>query len=1591
MNTLKAFITDELSKRITDYTSSSTYLYEHYNLEQQNIESYNGRQLLEMIQNADDACEKATNKNIRISLQDGYLTISNNGEPFTEGGFRSILYSNASPKVKQQNKIGQKGLGFRSILSWADQVVISSGGVKVAFSQRIAKEFLDDLRKKAPKLSEFIAANGNIEHPIATLRIPRLLNDAPYGSNEFDTVISIKLKKKVLDDVQKQINRTIDKETLVFLNNVESIEIDSPERKISFRKTYPNPNQVTVESIANGQIDSCTWQLTKLNGFYKRKNYELAIAWNEQLDDDRNVVFSYFSTKARFPFPALLHGTFELSSDRNQLVDDTFGHNAFLIGKLAELLVKTALQISATYPEASYLPLKLLNIDFDNIDAIFNEYKLKELLHKQIKKSELFPTVNNTYITHSENPVNYSLPIAEIIYGEDVKNLLIHTQDAEIKNFLKNIGSYIYTIPHFMSILSKRMTQLPISEYARLFYYFVNSHEAKISNDSFKVNEMSPVFISEKSNPIAWEVPIFLPPEGDIEFNLPDLGIHFLDKKFVEAYLEFCGDEDTLKKHFEYFGVKKYSFQEVVTALIKNYSDENISKVEVKELHSYLYPLYKNETGEKPKKLEINIPIITQNAKVANANEVYYGLTYGNGITGTLYSYDKSKLLASPKSFELEDSEENIKEYFLWLGIENYPRMIQIRAKEEFIDYSMRNYDYKRKKYDAYFDKYKSYYDFKRDLSYYYECFVQTIDDIENILKHNETETIIAWIYSDKNLKTYLDEDLEPDTSTITMQLYNAKHLREMKGREIKNHIKWQLSNLPWIKIEGSDKKRPPAICTTSETISTDFSPLIEKVKINYDTTIFRRNNIQSDKVDYLLLLVGVNKTISSFPVGTLYAIMNNLPEIDPEGDKARSFYRELAINYDEKNIDINNDEYDFFIHNGKVLCKQFGRYEYKEIKSVYYVENKRYGESIINQFYTLAVDKRRGSEKMHKLFGVKPLKTVKLTLSETPQTHPLNADFHQDIESFKPYVYVLRKDLDTQGRDKNRIKNTTFLLVKTLCALLEKEGENVPIYLEDYEYLHIPDKKTIYIKTPFYSNGNLETLKNDVRFCDAVAEAFSSLIDVEAPRQQIRELYSKTLRGRDEVIRTEFDDDRLEQLAEAREKLGIATNPEIRFWNNFLACFRNKHLPEGNLSKQQLKEALLILFPDAKTSITEAVENLNYESYHNDEDSAMLIINLIKQTGTTLQKLNRSLLPPLDLSGLHAYNFKKMQADNEDKFKYLLYQDFIQQRKDKKTFLKEFGYYFSLSTQTKGEIDYDAEKDLQQQLKEKFACIKLEAPNERLEAIYNQNLEQLTFQIASLGRNTNLLREFIDEDQEHDSMLYFQSEIETLISLYIQWIGNTPINTSVSEASNPKASIPVGGMRVSYTDLADLYKQLEANNQLTMQAQRVKIKITEKVTSRSSGENPQGRKQGRPRRPNEIIGFIGEWMVYRHLKETMKYKEEVKWISENARRAGINPDGNDNMGFDIRYKTNDGKSLRYVEVKVVGRENSFHISSGEVSFGEKEKNNYEIFLVRNLNEPQISIDIIRGPFMYKRMETFNDNQQFRVINDSFILKFETI
>lgn len=120
-----------------------------YNREIETEKEYNGRQLLELLQNADD--ENSDEVLIRLDTNKNLLQISNKGEnckPFSYEGIRSLMISNLSSKTTKKF-IGNKGLGFRSIINWSEKITINSNNLDVIFSKEIVSLIYDNLFDKS--------------------------------------------------------------------------------------------------------------------------------------------------------------------------------------------------------------------------------------------------------------------------------------------------------------------------------------------------------------------------------------------------------------------------------------------------------------------------------------------------------------------------------------------------------------------------------------------------------------------------------------------------------------------------------------------------------------------------------------------------------------------------------------------------------------------------------------------------------------------------------------------------------------------------------------------------------------------------------------------------------------------------------------------------------------------------------------------------------------------------------------------------------------------------------------------------------------------------------------------------------------------------------------------------------------------------------------------------------------------------------------------------------------------------------------------------------------------------------------------------
>src|ERR1035437_3989113 len=105
-------------------------------LEQYVAESYDARSFVELLQNADDAGAS------RFSIQRAgdLLLVANDGREFTQPDFESLCRSAASSKHRGAS-IGYRGIGFKSVVGFAEVVHVLSGELEATFSrERTARE-----------------------------------------------------------------------------------------------------------------------------------------------------------------------------------------------------------------------------------------------------------------------------------------------------------------------------------------------------------------------------------------------------------------------------------------------------------------------------------------------------------------------------------------------------------------------------------------------------------------------------------------------------------------------------------------------------------------------------------------------------------------------------------------------------------------------------------------------------------------------------------------------------------------------------------------------------------------------------------------------------------------------------------------------------------------------------------------------------------------------------------------------------------------------------------------------------------------------------------------------------------------------------------------------------------------------------------------------------------------------------------------------------------------------------------------------------------------------------------------------------------
>jgi hypothetical protein len=454
-------------------------------------DEYNGRQFLELLQNIDDT--KSKQALIQLDTQKKIVLIANSGEPFSEGGLKSLMMPHLSPKDK--TFIGNKGLGFRSLLNWAGKIYVKSENLSIEFSDENRKRQQNStIKRSICSTPEWIDKNN----------LRKWINNIEFNK-KYITYIAIQYRENVEEKIIEQLGK-ISEELMFFINHLEEIEIinNNEIKKFQKRDWEVLKKENTLPKEHRDEED-------------EKEHYQLKVILPPDNYHKNSYLYSYFPTNIKIDFPALIHATFELDSSRNTIVDDEKGKNRFIVQELATFIIEVAESLKKD--NANWKAYEFVNITHKN--ETLEKFGFYKIIEEWKETAEIYPCVDNIYKT-KDNWAFYTNQFSDFMenHSEVLGNTLKRNNHVseysryhtELISEFNSISKKIFSIDeraefinHILDIQCHISTSIPNSDHLILLI----NQDKKLKKELFFYDEMF----------LDLEIPSFI----EIDYIYPDL------------------------------------------------------------------------------------------------------------------------------------------------------------------------------------------------------------------------------------------------------------------------------------------------------------------------------------------------------------------------------------------------------------------------------------------------------------------------------------------------------------------------------------------------------------------------------------------------------------------------------------------------------------------------------------------------------------------------------------------------------------------------------------------------------------------------------------------------------------------------------------------------------------------------------------------------------------------------------------------------------------------------------------------------------------------------------------------------------------
>ncbi len=697
--TEKDFI-NKHSEKIADYNTPEQAISQANSCDSLSNDIYTDskRFIYELLQNADDASCASKKLEFQIDFVGNYIVVSHKGEPFSEIDIKSICSVGDGNKRGDENKTGFKGIGFKSVFSYSEFVIIKSGKYCFKFDKQECNKWnpkWENYEKwKAARIAEGKDAEIKIPWqiiPICTEIPSELVDLSVFKKDEYS--VSTIIRHNKTEEIKKSLSDLFtESQIILFLRSNEiKITINTAET-LTLEKSVVDDTIILKRNNAaisewlikteRFDVPQEVQNQIKDNNRYPRKLREskrTEISFAVQLekgeikatDEDKRLLFTYLPTSINLKLPFLINANFLTDAGRenihkdlewNQWIFKQIPLNFF--GWIAELADKNSKYSKQIF---NIIPRKLSG--FNELENNFNDG-----YNEAIKTIAFIPNQSGNLLKVSEalfDDTNISAFISKqtlisYINRENNKNF---STSSFIPNFgkgvLRELGIEIFKVDDlenfFISDIFSNEHQ--ISENFKLISFLFDQ-----ADNSRKKDEESDWNFRLKNIPFIFDEDGKLQKPEHIYFPSVEFSEDFKDDIHIvnETVLEEINKNKRIKNWLEKLGVKEPTDTNFIEKTIigdSNYiTEENAIKI-----GRYLFGMYKKGVLTDYFDDLQNINILTKQGTLKQASECFLSDFYEPNLR--LEKFCDIDFFVSKNYFEEGDLKKQWNAFFVEIGI----------------------------------------------------------------------------------------------------------------------------------------------------------------------------------------------------------------------------------------------------------------------------------------------------------------------------------------------------------------------------------------------------------------------------------------------------------------------------------------------------------------------------------------------------------------------------------------------------------------------------------------------------------------------------------------------------------------------------------------------------------------------------------------------------------------------------------------------------------------------------------------------------------------------------------------------------------